>query len=130
MEETKFCKYCGEKIPFDAVVCTKCGRQVEKLGGDKEGIVINNVASSASSASSSASSSSSAPARGRTKLVNKWVSFMLCLLLGWLGVHKFYEGKGGLGVLYVLTFGIFGIGWIIDIFVILGKPDPYEVYLA
>lgn len=27
--KTKFCKYCAQKIPEDAVVCTHCGRQVE-----------------------------------------------------------------------------------------------------
>ncbi|MBR5231099.1 MAG: hypothetical protein IKW00_02495, partial [Clostridia bacterium] len=27
----KFCKFCGEKIPYDAVLCTHCGRQVEKM---------------------------------------------------------------------------------------------------
>ncbi len=29
--QTKFCKYCGEKIPVDAVICIKCGRQVEEI---------------------------------------------------------------------------------------------------
>lgn len=29
--ETKFCKHCGEKIPVDAIICTKCGRQVEEV---------------------------------------------------------------------------------------------------
>jgi len=28
---TKFCKHCGSTIPFDAVVCTACGRQVEQI---------------------------------------------------------------------------------------------------
>lgn len=28
---TKFCKYCGAKIPEQAVICTHCGGQVEKL---------------------------------------------------------------------------------------------------
>ncbi len=124
MEETKFCKFCGEKIPFDAVVCTKCGRQVENLGASgKENIVINNVANSAASA---ASSSTAKGGKG-TKTVSKWASFALCLTLGWLGVHKFYEGKSGLGILYMFTMGLFAIGWFIDLFVILGKPDPYEV---
>jgi len=36
------------------------------------------------------------------------------LLGGWFGLHKFMEKKIGLGILYLLTFGIFGIGWIID----------------
>lgn len=29
--EEKFCKFCGKKIPFEAVVCTHCGKQVEEL---------------------------------------------------------------------------------------------------
>lgn len=29
--DNKFCKHCGEKIPKDAVICTSCGHQVEKL---------------------------------------------------------------------------------------------------
>ena len=41
--KTKFCKYCGEKIPEDAVICIKCGRQVENLKGDQPNVVINNT---------------------------------------------------------------------------------------
>ena len=51
----------------------------------------------------------------------------MCLFGGYIGLHKFYEGKTGMGVLYLCTLGLFGIGWIIDIFGILGKSDPYEV---
>lgn len=50
--EEKFCKFCGEKIPMDAVMCTHCGRQVEELKSSKpDNIVINNSASAAASAS-------------------------------------------------------------------------------
>lgn len=123
--EDKFCKFCDEKIPFDAIVCTKCGRQVEKLDGGKEGIVINNVANS--SAAATAEVTTVSPASTGRKTISKWTSFALCFFGGYLGLHKFYEGKTGLGVLYLCTFGLCGIGWIIDIFNILGKSDPYEV---
>ena len=56
---------------------------------------------------------------------NKWVSFFLCLFLGYIGAHKFYEGRILLGIVYVLTCGLFGIGVIIDLFVLLFKPNPY-----
>ena len=36
---------------------------------------------------------------------------LLCLFLGWAGAHKFYQKKKGLGFLYLLTFGLFIIGW-------------------
>ena len=62
---------------------------------------------------------------GRPK--DKWVSFLLCLFLGYLGAHKFYEGKAGMGLVYIFTVGLFGIGWIIDCISILGKPNPYYV---
>ena len=29
--DTKFCKFCGEKIAVDAIICPKCGRQVEAV---------------------------------------------------------------------------------------------------
>lgn len=31
MDNDKFCKFCGEKIDKDSVVCPKCGRQLEKI---------------------------------------------------------------------------------------------------
>lgn len=56
---------------------------------------------------------------------NKWVSLFLCVFLGYLGIHKFYEGNNGMGIVYLFTLGLFGIGWIIDIFTIAFKPNPY-----
>ena len=46
---------------------------------------------------------------------NKNTALILCILLGWLGVHKFYLSQSGMGILYFLTAGLFWIGWIIDI---------------
>jgi len=58
---------------------------------------------------------------------NKWTAFFLCLFLGFIGAHKFYEGKVVWGIVYFLTGGIFGIGWVIDIVRHLLKPNPYYV---
>lgn len=41
---------------------------------------------------------------------------LVTIFLGPLGIHKFMEKKYGLGILYFFTFGLFGIGWLIDIF--------------
>lgn len=49
---------------------------------------------------------------------SKTVALLLCIFLGCLGVHRFYVGRIGGGILYLLTFGIFGIGWLIDIILI------------
>lgn len=51
----------------------------------------------------------------------------MCLFFGFLGAHKFYEGKTGMGILYLLTVGLFGIGWLIDCIALLFKPNPYFV---
>ena len=61
------------------------------------------------------------------KQKNKWVSFFLCLFFGYLGIHKFYEEKIGMGLLYIFTVGLFGIGWLIDCIVLLFKPRIYFV---
>lgn len=50
---------------------------------------------------------------------SRLVAFLLCWFLGYLGVHRFYVGKIGTGVLYLLTGGILGIGILVDWIVIL-----------
>ncbi len=57
---------------------------------------------------------------------SKWISFFLCLFLGVFGAHKFYEGRVLLGVLYIFTGGLFGIGVIIDLVILFFKPNPYH----
>lgn len=42
------------------------------------------------------------------------VAVVLWLFLGVIGIHRFYLGYIGLGVLYLLTAGFCGIGWIVD----------------
>ena len=120
-EKTKFCKHCGGKIPEAAIICTLCGCQVEEMKHTEQpNIVINN-----SNANVNTNQNFVGGYPGRPK--NKWVAFLLCFFLGLIGAHKFYEGRIGMGILYLLTVGLFGFGWLIDCIVLLCKPNPYYV---
>jgi TM2 domain-containing membrane protein YozV len=55
------------------------------------------------------------------------VALLLCLFLGGLGVHRFYVGKIGTGVLMLVTLGGLGIWALIDlIFIALSKFTDKE----
>ena len=47
---------------------------------------------------------------------------LFCLFLGVIGVHRFYVGKIGTGILMILTFGGFGVWTLIDfILIVVGE---------
>lgn len=124
---TKFCKHCGQVIPEDAVICTHCGRQVEELrsaapAAAAQPIIINN---SNNNNNVNNNVNNNAVHAGKPK--NKWVALLLCFFLGEFGIHRFYEGKVGTGILWMLTGGLFLIGWLIDLIILLTKPNPYYV---
>lgn len=122
--ETKFCSECGQKIAKKAVICPHCGCQVDSLEKKESAqpqIIINNSNQNEQNQNQNVNVTST----GNPK--NKWVSFALCLCLGYFGAHKFYEGKIGSGILYLLTGGLCMVGVIIDLIAILNKPNPYYV---
>ena len=54
----------------------------------------------------------------KTSPKNKTTTLVLAIIFGYLGLHRFYVGKIGTGLLWLFTFGWFGIGWIVDIILI------------
>jgi len=53
---------------------------------------------------------------------SKLVVALLCFFLGYLGVHRFYVGKVGTGILWLFTAGLAGVGVIVDfIMILLGR---------
>jgi len=71
--ETVFCTACGENMSSKAASCPKCGHP---------------------------NKSKATTANGAAK--SRIVAGVLALLVGGIGVHKFYLGKIGLGIVYIL----------------------------
>lgn len=44
---------------------------------------------------------------------------LICTFLGFLGIHKLYEGKPDMFLLYLFTLGLFGFGWLTDTFLLI-----------
>ena len=96
-----YCRYKEETIPNSATVPPQPGQPFVQSQ-----VIINNQ-----------NIPNSGVVPGVSKK-NKMVALLLCIFLGVLGVHRFYVGKIGTGLLYLFTGGLFGIGWIIDIILI------------
>ncbi|MBE9557574.1 MAG: zinc ribbon domain-containing protein [Proteobacteria bacterium] len=84
-----FCGSCGASIEANAAACAKCGTST--AGGAQTGEM---------------STKGFVP------------TLLLCLFLGALGVHRFYVGKIGTGILMLLTLGGLGIWSLIDLVMI------------
>lgn len=53
---------------------------------------------------------------------SRLITLLLCLCLGVLGVHRYYVGKIGTGLLMLCTGGGLGIWWVIDlVFIVSGS---------
>lgn len=98
-----YCSNCGAEVNENAVVCVKCGCAV---GRPK--VVIAEV--------------------DPDKSQKEWlITLLLCVFVGYLGIHRFYAGKIGTGIVQLLTCGACGIWTLIDlILIILGKFTDEE----
>ena len=47
-----------------------------------------------------------------------WITLLLAIFFGTLGIHRFYTGRKLTGILYLLTLGGVGIGWMVDIILV------------
>lgn len=58
-------------------------------------------------------------------------SYILCAvwLFGLGGLHRLYNGKIGTGLLWLFTFGLFGLGQFVDVFLLPGMVEEHELKL-
>lgn len=88
----RYCPRCGHELLTVGEYCSQCGLPIppdERLYDEPD-------------------------ASPKSRLV----ALVLCVLLGYFGVHRFYVGKFVTGVIWLLTGGLFGIGYIVDIVMI------------
>lgn len=101
-----YCKNCGKQIDDKAAVCIHCGVAVNDVQQPVINVINNNTNTNVNSASGYIHK-------------KKWTAFWLCFFLGLVGAHRFYVGKVGTGILWLLTGGFFYIGALVDLVVIL-----------
>ena len=98
----KYCAHCGAQLVDEAVVCPKCGCAVAPT---------KTVDPNASPKS-------------------RLIALLLCIFVGGLGIHRFYVGKIGTGVLWLLTAGCFGIIFNAAIFIHISISSmPIFIYV-
>ena len=92
--EPRTCQRCGHELVSDAVFCSRCGEPA----GERRRF------------EPTASDEIWEEASDRSRLI----ALLLCVFLGYLGAHRFYVGKIGTGILWLITGGLFGVGYVID----------------
>ena len=111
-----FCPNCGASLEQGVKFCANCGQAV--------------TPTQPAPAQPAPAQQAYAPAQqvvhvhtgqpvGGVSPHSRLIAFLLCWFLGYLGIHRFYVGKTGSGVVYLLTLGWLGIGVFIDFFIIL-----------
>lgn len=128
-EATGVCVYCGKFFCSDCLVKVNgklyCKEDINNIVNEAKAQKImqqpvinisnNNVNKNVNTVDNSVNAAIARSTR------NKTTAIILCLvgLLGICGLHRFYVGKIGTGLIWFFTFGLFGIGQIIDFIYIL-----------
>jgi Predicted membrane protein len=99
--DERFCSSCGAVIKKEAEICPKCG--VRQIAAPSQGMYLGG-------------GNANYPPGYVPK---SWtVALVLNIFLGFLGVHRFYVGKIGTGILMLLTGGGLFIWDLIDLIMI------------
>ena len=91
-----YCPNCGKELSNQAAACPYCGHPMAS------------AASPTSQANPTTQTIKNVSPKSRLAVV------LLSFFLGWLGIHRFYVGKVGTGIIWLFTAGLFGIGNLVD----------------
>ena len=112
-----YCRNCGHQIPDQAEFCSSCGQR--PLTGSQR--CWSCGAETLPAAEICVKCGVKLSRAGEKDFL---VALILSILVGTLGVDRFYLGYIGLGILKLITFGGCGIWWIIDIVLIATDKLP------
>ena len=102
----RVCPVCGAKSR--GAFCGRCGRDLRSQRPDSPETAVSPPAQRPPS-----------PSGSLPPLRKKWVAAVLCLLGGFLGLHRMYVGKVGTGLLCMLLCGLYGMWPLVDLILIL-----------
>lgn len=110
------CKCCGsreyKKVESNIYKCMYCGAKEEIIKTPE----VKQVVKEKINSDKNEFSELTAELQTKRKVfLKKFIALILCMFAGTMGLHKFYEGKIGMGFLYLFSFALCGIGWIVDI---------------
>jgi hypothetical protein len=107
-----YCRNCGKQLAESAEFCVSCGVRPHK--GSKYCCACGGETRSEAEICVTCGTRLPGVEEGKS-----WfVALILSLFVGWFGIDRFYLGRIGTGILKLLTLGLFGVWWLIDIILI------------
>ncbi len=120
------CPQCGAPLNANATKCEYCGAPINQPAAQQtqqpqpqKVVYVQQPAAAAAN-----------PERSNWPIKNKIAAALLAILLGGLGIHKFYLGQTGKGILYIIfcwTYIPAIIGFIEGIIMLCSKDENFQI---